>query len=125
MIPNVALYSVDSIDQEILYHSAMVSPLRLPRSSYLPCSSQHLSHPEPSSNVNGTYLSLKGEVGQDTWDQAHVDEREPGMAGSPAEVLVAVGVEFCRRALALCSGRPKTPATRYSQAVIMKRLAQE
>lgn len=43
-----------------------------------------------------SYLSVVGNVGQDTRDETHVDEGHPSVAGGPAEVLVAVGIEFYR-----------------------------
>lgn len=42
-----------------------------------------------------SYVSLVSDIGQSTRDQGHVDERQPGVAGSPFEVLPSVGVEFC------------------------------
>lgn len=43
-----------------------------------------------------SYLGVVGNVGQDTGDETHVDEGQPSVAGGPAEVLVAVGIEFYR-----------------------------
>lgn len=40
-------------------------------------------------------ICLIGNVAQCARDRNHVDEREPGMARGPAEVLVAVRAEFC------------------------------
>lgn len=56
------------------------------------------------------YLRLVGNVAQGAGDQGHVEEREPGMARRPAEVLVAVGVEFCRRTRSVLFKHGQTPA---------------
>lgn len=42
-----------------------------------------------------TYISLIRDEPQRARDRDHVDEREPRRARRPAEVLVAVLVEFC------------------------------
>lgn len=43
---------------------------------------------------DGSYLGLVGNISQDTGNDTHVQNRQPSMARGPAEVLVAVGVEF-------------------------------
>lgn len=43
---------------------------------------------------DGSYLGLVGNISQNTGDDTHVHNRQPSMARGPAEVLVAVGVEF-------------------------------
>lgn len=42
------------------------------------------------------YLGSVGKVGQSTGDGDHVHKGHPCIARGPAEVLVAVGVEFCQ-----------------------------
>lgn len=84
-----------------VYHSEIVSPLRLPRNSNLPCILLARVSPRDWATIATRpqcvipYLVLVGKVAQDTGDQAHVDERDHGMARGPAPVLVAVGIEFC------------------------------
>jgi len=79
----------------------MVSSLRLPRRSYLPCElSDEFPYIRVSNNRKGgeidSYIGLVGNPAKSTGDHSHVDERDPGMARGPAPVLVAIGVEFCR-----------------------------
>ena len=62
-----------------------------------------------------TYLGLVGDVGQNTGDQAHVHKGQPGMARSPAEVLVAVGVEFCSSVSTASGESPRSNAWRVSR----------
>lgn len=84
-----------------VYHSEIVSPLRLPRNSNLPYILLARVSPrdwitiaiQPQCVI--PYLVLVGKVAQDTGNQTHVDEREHGMARGPAPVLVTVGIEFC------------------------------
>lgn len=42
-----------------------------------------------------TYIRVVGDETQGSGNGNHVDEREEGMTRGPAEVLVAVCVEFC------------------------------
>lgn len=42
------------------------------------------------------YIGPVGKVGQSTGDGDYVHKGHPGIARGPAEVLVAIGVEFCR-----------------------------